>query len=707
MTRTRSLFCAALALVGCDASMTSGTTDASVDARHASGDASRTNPRDGATTPIITGDVVTGVYDVPTSLPGLPPLQAVRGTLEGDGVSIRYEPFEGARDYRVYALPNDAAIHVSGDSVAIDDALYRCAGARVAPSIATDGEADIPGAGMRATVAGPVYFVDRTMADATLGHVYVEAGAGRLPVYALGDPAPSADNQCFWGRWGATRSKIYTTDEGERARMLAEGWRDDGIAFYAPAEGAGAHAIYLGTVVDQQATVRFYYRDGAERATRGDGQAMFHALDTPADGTQPLMRVYYSSNCGAGHDELVRGAVQFELARHQGPQPLNALTWSGVTEPTTLVIEALDSVCPWQGRLASGSIPAFTSPEGVTHQAALTLDEVRASSVNGEVFINGQSDATTRPRAIARAFLRVEPRSRPQMDWFAGFEPGTAWPPFHDEECGALDHNCFQMWRQRSSDWDVNWHTMDTGSYVMGPVLGELWVGYSDWAADTNGKFRLSPLTTAHMDDADYLHVTMEVDAFSTARRYPQILVSDGMPPVQYALPSSNTILLQTRADNPGSGDWPIQVELQICDHRTWDVNQFCPGYHFHTRRNEIGDVVALQPTPEVGEQLGMDRRTRFDLFVSSSRAYILLDSQPFGCVDLPAAGIPHGEVSITFGDVLYHSGVDGLRGFTQRHLQTETQRHFDNLGFSSRVPPPAWDEVRFPCLPPSAMVSN
>jgi hypothetical protein len=58
------------------------------------------------------------------------------------------------------------------------------------------------------------------------------------------------------------------------------------------------------------------------------------------------------------------------------------------------------------------------------------------------------------------------------------------------------------------------------------------------------------------------------------------------------------------------------------------------------------------------------------------------------------------GPTTVTIGDVLYHSGVDDVQWspFHDEHLHIETRRHFDDFGFSSGVPAPAWDEERMPC---------
>jgi hypothetical protein len=81
-----------------------------------------------------------------------------------------------------------------------------------------------------------------------------------------------------------------------------------------------------------------------------------------------------------------------------------------------------------------------------------------------------------------------------------------------------------------------------------------------------------------------------------------------------------------------------------------------------------------------------------------------MMNQKPFGCVDLPAKGIPQGDVTVTYGDVLYHSAADAPLGYSKEFLTYDTERRFDNLGFSSNVPEPQWDVSRFPCVAASAI---
>lgn len=645
-----------------------------------------------------------GIYDVPSALPPLPHLENVVGLMGPDSVTISFLPVDDARDYRVYVLPADSDVELDGGEVHVRNAVYRCSGDREAPGVDVDGAPAGSNFGARTLVDGQdVDGHQRSLSDALLGYVYYAAAAGRLPVYALGDPHAKADNWAFISRFDASRTKLYTASEQERSRLLAAGWRDDGIAFYVPERGEQTTDIY--TSLGPDGHTRYYFGDVAEKAKRKEPALAFSVLKAKTEGAAPLYRVFYTKYQAFGHDELVYSKTRFDRARFQGAdQPLTQLHWAGITGPTTLVVEALDSGCPYPGRLAAAPIAqarvdgSATVTGYVDYAEAITPREAQATAPHGELYLNGQHDPTNAPRAVARAFLRVEPQKPEPFDWFQGFTSGSQPQGLTETDCGTPSGNCFQQWRQVSSEYDINWHTIVTGQRALGYEFGELWVRYADWAADTNGKFRITPSQKAQVNADSYLHATMEVTAITTGRRYPQLLISDRDAPIQDFLPEGNTIVLETFRN------WPNYLELQVCDHRPWDVNNQCPFYQFYESKDANGEVMGLAPIAEVGERTAADLPTRFDLFLSSKRAYIILDRKPYGCVDLPTAGIPTGDVTVTFGDVLYHSDADSPLGFHKNHLQYDTERHFDNLGFSSGVAAPDWDMQRLPCVPASSI---
>jgi len=611
----------------------------------------------------------------------LPQLVNVKPTIRGDSATIVFDPFAGAKDYRVYPAPKEADILDGG--VAIKNAIYRCSGDREGPAVPTDDEPQVPGGAMKTLVEHDVMGFKRSRPDATIGHVYPSPGASRTPVYVLGDPAHDGDNPCYFQRWTESRVKKYVTSDSERASLIAAGWRDDGIGFYVPSAPSAATRPVFTAVQDP---TRVYFIDGPEKTARAalNPQEAFSVLSAGENGTEPLMRVHYANGCGKSHDELVRGQPRFDRAVRQGPTPIYSVLWTGLTAATTLVVEALDVGCPFQGHLSPVAFP----PQGTLYQAHVTLDQVRAAAPNGEVYVNGQHDPQNRPLAIARSYVDVSPGAPEAFDFRDGFNDGISPGPL-TEVPGAS----FQSKHYETADYDISFHSVEFPQFSIGQMLGELWVTYADWAADTNGKFRLTPKRKATLAVSAFLHVTMEVDIVSTSRRYPQILISDRDPPIQSALPEGTTIVVQP------FGEWPARIDVEFCDHRTWEVNNQCPRFPL---RPDSFSGLPLPPHAEVGDLMGVDRRVLFDVYASTSRVYVLLDGKPWGCADLPAGKMPAGPVSVTFGDVLYHSGVDVEQPwyvFHHKRMQLETRRHFDEIGFKSGVGAPAWDEKILPCV--------
>jgi Repeat of unknown function (DUF5648) len=646
--------------------------------------------------PPRTGPMFAGA-ECPTDL-GLSDAYAlpnVKASVEGSNIRISFDPQGDAADYRVYALPKKADVTADG----ITGATYRCAGNSAVPAPAIDDATEPMNPGVRTRVASKVRDFPRTKDDATLGYVFTTPGDDRIPVYAMGDPSTNSDNvKCYFMRWPESRLKKYTTDEAERKDLLAKHWRDDGIAFYAPKPGTdGAEPIYYGLDGPPESTNPVYMKAGPEHdkrvADKLDLQEAFSVYSATQDGAEPLMRVFYDQACARGHDELVAGLGKFYRAYQQGPEPVQELHYSNVTEETTLVVEALDAQCPFQGIVSPTSRPARVDPFkdfNVNYPAFETPDELTAAAANKELFINGQGPAGT-PKAIARACVKVKPDAAPADDFRYDGTPETFSAPV---AAG------FQIWTMDSPTFNVQFHTVATDEFSIGALLGELWVTYGDWAADTNGKLRISPKTLAKLADDTFVHASMEVDTVSTQRRYPQLIISDVGWPVQDNMDKGETVVIQTF----GGITLPVEVEIEFCDHKIWDVNNQCPQYDLYTLKDAGGDFLA--PRLEINGSSGVDRTVRFDAYVSTGRVYLYTNGVPYACVDLPDGKLKAGDATIVYGDSLYHSGVDleAWYPFHKEKLQNITSRHYSDLAFSSGVPGPGWDEAVLPCVAASGI---
>lgn len=635
----------------------------------------------------------------PTALPPVAgPITNVTTTVTGDSVGIDFDPVDDAIDYRVYPLPADDDVIVNADhTVTVRNAIYRCAGARATYDLENNlNAADMSLVRTRGTFSWTATIAD----DPTLGYVYSSPGPAEKPVYALAGK-PSTDE----AGWRESRTKIYTADEGERSSLLAQNYRDDGIVFYVPGAASTDTTTIYRSVSSTNATDAYqHYFAAADLAAHQSDTvaptAAFEVLTAAPAGatTKPLQVVGYDNS---GHDELSVGKERFARASHQGAGPLWHLEWSGLTAKTTLVVEALDGGCPYQGFLTAEHVDA------PPHQPYATLDDLRQGSTTGEVFVNGQFDVTTLPNAIARSFVTVAPAPLADWDWSEGFDeaslgPLTAVPTTND---------CFQCVRQQSQQFDVDFTRLDasgsTNVLAYGEVLGQLWLAYDDTNGGTLGTGQFTALDKAAIDpDSDkYLHVAFSTGIASTLRRYPQLLISDQDAPIYEGLknPDNNTVIFEARGGPEVTLD--VAAVHGLVNGNAWAVDDPDPDITRHVL-DDPSTPSAPSPLESPFEHAGIDRMTQFDVYLSSARFYVFMDGKPAGCTILPASVVLGGPVTVTFGDVLFDETAEPEvcsdtrpYDFLHRHQCHETSRHFDNLAFKSGAALAAWDESRVPCL--------
>ncbi|MEO7036968.1 MAG: hypothetical protein ABI548_23665 [Polyangiaceae bacterium] len=697
---------------GSSSNSTGGASSSTGGSSNSTGGSS--NSTGGAGQPVQVGSTTTVSPDgtsVTTTLPMLPQLTNVLGTLREDSVGIDFDPVDGATDYRVYELPKDQDITAFSDgTLTVANAIYRCAGMRQTFDIRNN--LNTKSAGLTVSDSdGITAKIGATPTADTLGYVYVTAASDRLPVYALANYF--GDDEVGWR---ASRLKVYTTDTSARQTMLGKGWRDDGISFYVPSAAASStQTVYSSQVAepvdgqDWTSYKQYYFTAAGMSAHKGDTSPpapAFQVLSAQGgDDTKPLLAVLYVGS--HTHVELAAGLERYKRAAYQGSLPDWHLEWAGLTKETTLVVEALKDGCPFQG---------FLSPQHVKaagHQILYTLADLQKASSTGEVFINGQYDnVPAKATPIARSFLKVTatPHNAEDWDWYQGFGVGTDLGTV-TEVPGCTDYHCD---RWRTTDLDISAYRLDEPGNVpvvaFGQFLGQFWEAFDDDGADVTGKLRITARTKAKIDSDPnkYLHATMSVDIMSTDRRYPQLIISDQNAPVQEGLANagSNTVLVQ-----PILGP-SMRVEVQafhgiVGGVGPWDVNNQAPEHRLIDYDTQDG-TTTFQPNEPPFEHAGMDRMTKFDVFLSSQRIYVFMDGQPAGCTTIPSTVKLAGDVTYTVGDVLYHEGADDELvcsqahpyTFMHTHQCTETKRHFDDLAFKSGSAPPTWDNSRFPCLP-------
>jgi len=438
------------------------------------------------------------------------------------------------------------------------------------------------------------------------------------------------------------------------------------------------------------------------------------------------------------------------------------LEWSGITEPTTLVVEALASGCPFQG---------FLSPQSLSlppHQPLLTQADIKKSSPTGEVYINGEFDVpgttfttvcangtngamggvwgtvkssmplmqttSSAPIPLARSFVKVtpQPHAASDWDWYEGFSVDETMPPLtptpdslcqcvptSDAPCNSGGSGC-GYWG--SPLFNIGAYALDLVDskplFALGMFGGQFWEVFDDAAQDTGGELRMTvPKKTAVNTDS-FLHVTFSVDIVTTHRRYPQLIISDyvGDRSLENVMAdgtiNQNELIVQT-FQSFASPRFEVEAVHNLVNGKPWQVNNQGPAQALIDDDGwnaNAGANATKQPSIPLLEHGGVDRLTKFDVYISSGRIYAFTDDAPAACIDLPKSGgfALSGPVSVTFGDVLYHESAtdEVICGQTHpypymyEHQLSESKRHWDDLGFKAGLPPPKWDSKRFPCLP-------
>lgn len=611
-----------------------------------------------------------------------PPLQGLARQVRGDSVVFSFVPVENARDYRIWALPDPSTIQRRDDgSLLVPGAVYRCAG-------------DRPLEAWEAHLAGEMLDYARSEEEALLGYAYPVGAPGRLPVFALGHPAPSSD-ELTGSAFAVSRVTIYTASRTVRDQLLEEGYRDDGVAFYVPESGGDAdvyHYVSEPQEWDQGRIYYLYYASEGERSARGrqDGreERVFGLLGEPEEGAMPVYRVFHQA-----HDVLALGGALRDRYLHQGNQPVSQVAWSGLTEKTTLVIEALDRGCPFEGHYA-----AMDTEEAGYAKPFVSLPRRLSEEPEGEFWINGQFAAEGRPAVLARSFVTLAPGGTLDFEFYADFQSSGVGQSYKETDRDSGNRSL----RLSSQLFDVDFTNIELGSWSLGTALGQLWVGYADWAADTNGKFRLTAKQMARLEAERFVHVAAQMDIPSTRRRYPQILISNQPAPVQANLEKGTTVIVQPFGA-------VTQLQIQLCQRRSWDVNDQCPLFRLGRSWEfdaAYGDTTTpWHPSPVAGEMSGFDLPVTFDVYVSRWRVYVFANDKPVGCAEIPNGSWFEGPVSVTLGDVLYHSGVDEevvcsdcAHQFLRRFRLEQAVRRFDSFAFRSGVRAPPWNEVTMPC---------
>lgn len=455
---------------------------------------------------------------------------------------------------------------------------------------------------------------------------------------------------------------------------------------------------------------------------------------------------------GDGKERVLDATVHCAgLEQHNAPAgprtPARRLEVTGLSEGDRVVVEAIDTTCPFPG-----VVGAVATQVPVTNGALSAADRVPFSIYTeedvreryGSLIVNGHRPGPTlgapaddrAPRVLARTTLRVALEDGPPRtsDFFTSFDDDADQPVY----VGALPpHGRAPKAGQLHETSELTLTTYAEEHTQFFVDRGQLHVLLADWVQDVFASAVAYPKRTAVMDDDDYVHVTFEVPSNATARRYWWLSLCGASQPGQ-TLDEDGRLLgniiqtpffYQDDGKNPSVEKWscfqlfprdglptPLpptgrrpESDLRVMVNvpnagerdsvRNVSPRQYpggtAPGWY--RQMDASGGLVA----PILDDQLYVSQKTRYDVYLRRDRVIVYVDGEQRLCNDFPSTPLQMAEAAVGFGQVLYHSAAERVE-FSRSYNDRTGQRYYlentpyidvrawDNLGFDDGVDAPA-----------------
>jgi hypothetical protein len=429
---------------------------------------------------------------------------------------------------------------------------------------------------------------------------------------------------------------------------------------------------------------------------------------------------------------------------------LRVLEVQDLSNPTDVVVEAIDTACPFPGLLGSTHADMMATHDGLSAADMVpfsfyTVDDMRARY--GSVIRNGHGPglilasqgSIAPPKVLSRTTVHLTPtdRSMPRTkDFFDEFD-GTSGPitlvgPISDYgRCHAPGR------RFTNNKWDFFIYDDELEKGDVSISRGLMHVALPDWHQDVFSTFVAVARRPAQLSSTGYLHLTFEVDSDATSRRYWWVglcgpdqagkafdaqnhftgnLVQtsffyqpdgkntsvEGWNCLQFfardGSPFSISTLNRTEADmrvmvnRPDAGDRDSVVNLSPQQYKTYEA---APSWFLQQ------DATGKLGAPVLDDQMLIAPRSRYDVYVRRDRFVMYVNGQQRICNDFPTHALTMAEAAVAFGQVLYHSEAerhdfsvsydvrDGQRYYLENAPYAD-ERDWDNIGYEENIGPPS-----------------
>ena len=434
--------------------------------------------------------------------------------------------------------------------------------------------------------------------------------------------------------------------------------------------------------------------------------------------------------------------------QHNGPRPasrelLRQIEVTGLTGATRLVVEAIDTACPYAGALGgthanvSATNPEIDAPTRGTF-SLFTEAEMRATYgsliVNGHgnnPSKNGQPAPPVSPKVLSRTTLKVTP--------LGTASPGptsTFFDDFANEDQPVFVSNLDGKGRTQAGQLFQNsrysFYTYGSSAAQFFFSRGQMHFALADWEQDIMSSNIAYPRKPVAISDTDWLHVTYEVHSNATDRRYWWIALC-GAPTAGATIGADGKLkgniietpfFMENDGQNPSVEGWNC---LQVFPRQGWPFplppDNTNPESEVRVMVNKAGNlglsnVVNTSPLQYdsvstgppswfrtqdakgklVGKILDDQQlqapRARFELFVRRDRVVLYVKGEQRICNDLGASGkLTMAEGALGFGQVFYHSAAERDE-FARSYWDRTGQRYYiENSPF---VDVRSWDNVGY-----------
>jgi len=437
--------------------------------------------------------------------------------------------------------------------------------------------------------------------------------------------------------------------------------------------------------------------------------------------------------------------------QHNAPRAANRelmlqIEVTGLTGPTRLVVEAIDTACPYTGALGSAHVDinaTNTEIDAPTRGVFSFFTEAEIRSTYGSLILNGhgnnpaksgQPAPATSPKVLSRTTIKVTPLGTSAMGPTATF-----FDDFQNEDQPVFVANLDDKGRSQAAKLYQNskysFYTYGSAASQFYMARGQMHFVLADWEQDIMSSNIAYPRQPVALSDTDYLHVTYEVASNATDRRYwwmvlcgadtvggtigadgklkgniismPAFMEADGANPSvegwnclqlfprqgwPFTLPPDNTYpesevrVMTNMAGNLGLSSVVNESPAQF------DSNTGPPSW-FRTQ-DAKGKLVGKI----LDDQQLIAPRTRFDVFVKRDRVVFYVNGEQRICNNLGAKGrLTMAEGALGFGQVYYHSAAERdefYRDYWDRRGQRYylenspfvDERSFDNVGYGEHV---------------------